>query len=168
MNSDTLVSLLTPVVAGVGLELDGLEVIPVGRRNLVRITLDGDGPGGSGPTLDEIADATRLISAALDTSSATGDAPYTLEVSSRGVSKPLTEARHWRRNAGRLVSVTTVSGEAVTGRILAMDGDAVRLELPAGERSLPLAEVRKAVVQIEFNRPAPELETGADWDTEEE
>ena len=86
MNHKTLTELLGPIVADCGLEVDAIEVVPAGQRRLVRVTLDGDGPQGSGPDLDQIAEATRAISRALDEADVVGTQPYTLEVSSRGVS----------------------------------------------------------------------------------
>ena len=62
--------------------------------------MDGDGPEGVGPLLDYIAEAAKALSAALDSSDAVGNAAYTLEVSSRGVSRPLLRPEHWRRNVG--------------------------------------------------------------------
>ncbi len=41
-------------------------------------------------TLDDIAEATRQVSQAIDDADAMGEAPYTLEVTSRGVDRPLT------------------------------------------------------------------------------
>lgn len=88
MNAERLTRLLEPVVSQVGLELDRVDVVPAGRRRLVRVTIDGDGPDGHGPSLDEISEATAEISHCLDDSGAMGESPYTLEVSSRGVSTP--------------------------------------------------------------------------------
>jgi len=151
MKIPDLERLLTPVVAAQSLEIDRIEILPAGRRRVVRVFLDGDGPGGLGPSLDEIADATRAISAALDESTIPGQAPYTLEVSSRGVGRPLTQAKHFRRNRGRLVAV---SGEGLdlTGRILEVDEDELVLDVDGSRRSLPLAGIGQAVVQIELNR----------------
>ena len=58
------------------------------------------------------------MSAALDSSDAVGNTAYTLEVTSRGISRPLERPAHWRRNRGRLVAVTTADGNTVTGRIV--------------------------------------------------
>lgn len=55
MNAERLTRLLEPVVSQVGLELDRVDVVPAGRRRLVRVTIDGDGPDGHGPSLDEIS-----------------------------------------------------------------------------------------------------------------
>ncbi|MFP5415988.1 MAG: ribosome maturation factor RimP, partial [Actinomycetes bacterium] len=118
MKEQAIARVVSPVVEQCGLEVDRLEIASAGKRSVLRIFLDGDGPDGRGPSLDEIAEATRALSQALDESDATGNAPYTLEVSSRGVSRPLEKPRHWRRNAGRLVQVDLVDGEQLTGRIV--------------------------------------------------
>ena len=93
-----MLTLLTPILAQFDLELEAVEVMPAGKRRLLRVVVDGDGPDGRGPLLDDIAEASKALSAALDASDAVGAAAYTLEVSSRGVSRPLTLPRHWRRN----------------------------------------------------------------------
>src|SRR5215218_62951 len=109
MRESQIADLLRPVLAEFDLELEAVEVIPAGKRRLLRIVVDGDGPEGRGPLLDDIAEATKALSLALDESEAVGASPYTLEVSSRGVSRPLELPRHWRRNVGRMVSVTTTA-----------------------------------------------------------
>lgn len=151
MRSTDLTSLVSPIVAGCGLELDRLEVQQAGRRALVRIYLDGDGADGRGPSLDDIAEATAAISAALDASPLPGNQPYTLEVSSRGVGRPLTEPKHYRRNIGRLVTLTMDDG-SLTGRIVGVGDEGVTLDLAGIERVVPIATIRRAVVQVELNR----------------
>ena len=110
MQQDTLAAVIEPILAQHGLELDSMEVTPIGKRSVLRIAVDGDGPTGHGPLLDDIARASSALSAALDESDAVGDRPYTLEVSSRGVSTPLTAVRHYRRNRGRLVRLWLTEG----------------------------------------------------------
>lgn len=152
MKTTDLDRLAAPIVAALGLEIDRVEVLAAGRRSVVRFFLDGDGPEGLGPSLDEIAEATRAISTALDESPVTTDAPYVLEVSSRGVDRPLTQAKHYRRNRGRLVQVSG-DGLDTTGRIVDVDADQVVLEVDGTEQRIPLAGIAQAVVQVEFNRP---------------
>lgn len=154
MQESQLRDLVIPILAEGGLELDHLDVTPVGRRRLVRITVDGDGPAGRGPLLDDIAAASQRISEALDESPAVGDAPFTLEVTSRGVSKPLTLPRHYRRNLGRLVHLWLADGEA-EGRIRGVDEEAetVEVEVSGAVRAYPLAGIGKAVIQVELNPP---------------
>lgn len=151
MDPTTISDLVTPVVTPRGLEVDRVEVMPAGKRRVVRIFLDGDGPKGRGPSLDEIADATREISRVLDDAPAMGSRPWTLEVSSRGVSRPLTQAKHFRRNTGRLISATTDDGE-ITGRIAGVTDAEVTLDVDGTPRTLPLDSLTRAVVQVELNR----------------
>ena len=146
--------LLAPVVSSVGLELEDVELRSVGRRLIVRVLVDSD----TGVTLDEVATASTAVSAALDDETVLGDEPYTLEVSSPGVDRPLTLPRHWRRNVGRLVAVTLLDGSGVTGRITSVDDAQVVLEVAVkgrtSTRTVALADVRRAVVEVEFSRPA--------------
>ncbi len=154
MNEHALASLVEPILATAGLELDRMEIVRAGKRSVLRFYLDGDGPQGQGPSLDEIAEATRAISVALDDSPAVGNAPYTLEVSSRGVSRPLTEAKHFRRNTGRLVTLTVADG-SLSGRILGADDEAVELDVDGTVRSVALADITHAVVTAELRKDVP-------------
>src|SRR5581483_8320201 len=101
IDPDELATLLEPVVRAAGMDLESVRVGAAGRRRLLRLVVDSD----SGVGLDEIADVSRDISARLDSSAVMGNAAYTLEVSSPGIDRPLTEPRHWRRARGRLVAV---------------------------------------------------------------
>jgi ribosome maturation factor RimP len=136
-----------------GLDLEAVELTPVGKHRMLRLAVDRDG----GVTLDDVAEATRAVSEAIDDAGAMGESPYTLEVTSRGVDRPLTLPRHWRRNRDRLVKVTTTEGETFTGRIGAGDDGGVTLDVDGEARTIGYDEVAKALVQIEFNRkPARE------------
>jgi len=151
MDPAAIAELVAPAVASCGLEVDRVEVVPAGKRRVVRIFLDGDGPTGRGPSLDEIAEATRAVSRLLDDAPSMGARPWTLEVSSRGVSRPLTEDKHFRRNAGRLVNVVTGDGE-VSGRILGAADGLVSLDVDGERRTVPLSGISRAQVQVELNR----------------
>jgi ribosome maturation factor RimP len=156
---------LQDALATSGLVLEDVAVTPAGRRRVVKVLLDrdlGEADTVDEPTaplsLDEVADATRLVSEALDAGDVMGEQPYTLEVSSAGVGRPLTEPRHFRRNVGRLVTVQHDGGE-VTGRITSASPTELTLEVPPAKKTpghtetLPYAGVERAVVQVEFNRP---------------
>ena len=152
MRESQIADTLSPILAQFDLELDAVEVLPAGKRRLLRVVVDGDGPDGHGPLLDDIAEASKALSAALDASDAVGSGAYTLEVSSRGVARPLTMPRHWRRNHGRLVSVVTSAGDRLTGRIVSAGEDSVRLSVDGSERELGYAEVTKAQIQVELRK----------------
>jgi ribosome maturation factor RimP len=154
MRTSQLSGVLTPILAQFDLELEAVEVIPAGKRSLLRVVVDGDGATGTGPLLDDLAEASKALSAALDSSDAVGSTAYTLEVSTRGIGRPLERPAHWRRNRGRLVNVTTSDGASVTGRILGSDEETAQLDVDGRPQSVALADVTNALVLVELNRPA--------------
>lgn len=144
---------LTAPLQALGLDLEALELTPAGRRRVLRVAVDQDG----GVTSDDLAEATKVVSDTLDSSDVMGEQSYTLEVTSRGVERPLTLPRHWRRNTDRLVTVTHGDDSQVTGRIVDSDDESAHLRVESGERQgetveIVFADVRRALVQIEFNR----------------
>lgn len=145
---DRLGELLAEPVGSLGLDLEGVDVETAGKHRVVRVAVDRDG----GVDMDHIAEATRAVSAVLDETEVMGERPYTLEVSSPGVDRPLTLPRHWRRNVGRLVKVTFHEGEPVTGRIVAAEESSAQLDVEGETREVALADVARAKVQIEFRR----------------
>lgn len=150
--------LLTPVVEASGFDLEDVVVTPVGRRSLVRITVDSD----DGVDLDAIALISRAVAEALDASitpfgtrpgGESGGGAYTLEVSSPGVDRPLSLPRHWRRSVGRLVTVTA-AGHPVTGRVQQADDAAVTLQVGDDVQTFALSDLGPGRVQVEFSRPS--------------
>ena len=155
-----------PAVAAAGYDLEELVVRPAGQRSVVRVVVDRD----SGVSLDDVAQLSRSLSELLDAQDeALGRSPYVLEVTSPGVDRPLTAPRHWRRNVGRLVTVTAGPDgrrAEVTARVLRVEDDGVVLAVEkggtkkgqvrkaAGERTVGWAELGEARVQVEFTRPA--------------
>ena len=154
MRTSQLPGVLTPILAQFDLELEAVEVIPAGKRRLLRVVVDGDGATGTGPLLDDLAEASKALSAALDSSDAVGKSAYTLEVTTRGIGRPLERPAHWRRNRGRLVQVTTRDGASVTGRIVESDDETAQLDVDGSPQAVAIADVTNALVQVELNRRA--------------
>ena len=145
---DRIETELVDPLSALALDIEAVEISPAGNRRVLRVAVDKDG----GVTLDDVAEATRTIDAALEASDVMGEQPYTLEVTSRGVDRPLTLPRHWRRNADRLVKVTFADGTEATGRIGESGEDSVTIEVDGTKRDVAYADVKKALVQVEFNR----------------
>ena len=157
-----LAHVLEPVVRAAGMDLESVRVSPAGRRRLLKLVVDADGGVG----LDEIAEVSREVSVRLDASGAMGEVPYTLEVSSPGVDRPLTEPRHWRRAVGRLVSapLAVAGGDdpgragaprrppTIGGRILAAGDTSVTLDVEGDHVEFDYAELGPGQVQVEFGR----------------
>ncbi|MEU8632278.1 ribosome maturation factor RimP [Amycolatopsis sp. NPDC048633] len=151
-----LASRLQPIVAEAvttaGFDLDSFEVQQAGRRQLVKVVVDSD----DGIGLDEVAEVSRKVAAALDENEHVLASAYTLEVTSPGLDRPLTERRHWRRARFRLVKVTPAEGEAFIGRVGHAGAAAARVLEGGKLRDVRYAEVAKAVVEIEFKQPPAE------------
>lgn len=145
---DRLATLVDECVSALGFDVEAIELTPAGNKRVLRIALDRDGGVG----IDHITEATRALSEALDASDVMGAQPYTLEVTSRGVDRPLTEPRHWRRNAGRLVRLRLADDSSIDGRIGDSDDEGVVIEGRTTSQRLTYDQISTALVQTELNR----------------
>ncbi|WP_046472104.1 ribosome maturation factor RimP [Allosalinactinospora lopnorensis] len=143
-----LAELIEPVLAEAGLDLEGIEVTPAGKRRLLRVVVDSD----DGVDLDMVGEVSREISATLDTSDAMGKAPYVLEVTSPGVDRPLTRPRHWRRSRGRVVHAQLAAGGEARGRVVDADESGVTLDINGQTHSYDYSDLGRGKVQVEFRR----------------
>jgi ribosome maturation factor RimP len=147
-----VIALLGGEFARAGFEIE--DVVIDARTHPPRIMVIADGDNGL--DLDTAATLSRSASALLDGLD-TIDDHYVLEVSSPGVDRPLTSAKHFRRARGRKVDVVLSDGSKLTGRVGETTDDAVALVVRAGRdwsvREIPLGDIAKAVVQVEFSPP---------------
>ncbi len=134
---------LEPALAPLGLVVEDVTISPAGRRRLVRVIVDTDvralEPSDTRSpvpplSLDDVAEASRVVDGVLEDSATLGETPFVLEVSSPGVGRPLTTREHFRRNVGRLVEVRTGS-QHVVGRVREVDTVTVVLDVAAGKRA---------------------------------
>ncbi|MGH3511722.1 MAG: ribosome maturation factor RimP [Pseudonocardiaceae bacterium] len=142
-------SVVRDAVADVGFDLESLEEVRIGQRWVIRVIVDSD----AGVGLDDIAAVSRAVSQALDERDELMVGPYTLEVTSPGVDRPLTHPRHWRRNRLRLVRAALVAGGELIGRIGDCDDEGVTLLASGSLRRVRYTELSRAVVEVEFRHP---------------
>lgn len=149
---DQISELVTPAVREQGFYLEDVHVATPGSHRIVTCIVDGD----SALNLDQVTSVSRIISELLDEATFMGETPFTLEVTSPGVDRPLTAPRHFAKNVDRLLKVIKVDGSEVTGRILSnTDQDVtltVTIKKETREEVIALADIKRAVVEIEFNR----------------
>ena len=147
---------ITPAVEAAGFFLEDVHVASPGNRRVITAVVDGI----VNLNLDEVTVIAKEISAILDDSEFLGDTSFTLEVSSPGVDRPLTLPRHWQKNITRLVRSTMVNGEVVTGRVDAVHDESVCVMVEGKvpkKVELPFVEIKRAQVEIEFNRKGDDL-----------
>ena len=149
---DQISELVTPAVSDLGFYLEDVHVATPGSHRIVTCIVDGD----ASLNLDQVTTVSRVISELLDEAAFMGETPFTLEVTSPGVDRPLTQPRHFAKNVDRLLKIIKLDGSEITGRILSnTDHDVtltVALKKETVEEVVTLTDIKRAVVEIEFNR----------------
>ena len=142
-----------PVLSSLGLELVDIEVVGSGRARTLRLTVDRDG----GIDLDTLAEANRPVLAALDAVDALSG-PYTLELSSPGLERPLRRPAEFRRFVGTTVSVKTHDAVAGArrhrGLLVEADDGGIDLDVDGEHRRFSYDAIASARTVFEWG-PAP-------------
>jgi ribosome maturation factor RimP len=149
---DQISELVTPAVSDLGFYLEDVHVATPGSHRIVTCIVDGD----ASLNLDQVTSVSRVISELLDEAVFMGETPFTLEVTSPGVDRPLTQPRHFAKNVDRLLKIIKLDGSEITGRILSNSDHDVTLTVAVKKETIQqvitLADIKRAVVEIEFNR----------------
>lgn len=150
--TQTITELISPAVTEAGFFLEEVQIASPGSHRIITCVVDGETP----LNLDQVTVASRAISELLDTAEFMGETPFTLEVTSPGVDRPLTQVRHWTKNLTRLIKVTLSDGTITIGRLTEFNEvNAKLVENIKGrikEHTVAFADIKRAVVEIEFNR----------------
>ena len=133
---------ITPAIEAAGAYLEEVTLTPAGKRKIMTVIVDGD----TNLSLDQVTSISKEVSTIVEVLPVLGDTPFTLEVTSPGVDRPLTNSRHWRKNRGRLINATLHDGQVVAGRI----GDATEIDVEIDSVKIAFAAIKKALIEIEF------------------
>lgn len=149
---DHITEHITPALHQSGFFLEDVHIASPGQHRIVTVIVDGE----SALNLDQVTIASKLVSELLDAATFMGETPFTLEVTSPGIDRPLTLPRHFAKNIDRLLKVTKTDGVVVLGRILSHTDSDVTLSVVekkgSREISIAFADIKRAQVEIEFNR----------------
>ncbi len=149
---DQISELISPALQQAGYFLEDINVVSPGNHRIVTVIVDGE----SALNLDQVTVASKLVSELVDEASFMGETPFTLEVTSPGIDRPLTLPRHFAKNLTRLLKITKSDGVVITGRITSNTDSDVTLivtdKKEVKEETIALADIKRAVVEIEFNR----------------
>jgi len=135
--------LLTPILEEDNLELIDIEFRPSGKRWLLRIYIEKEG----GVTISDCERVSRELGRTLDVEDVL-DHPYTLEVSSPGLTRPLRGLKDFERYIGKECKIVTskpVEGRnEFAGEIVGTSGETVEIKGKIGVFTIPICDIKKA------------------------
>jgi ribosome maturation factor RimP len=145
------------VAASYGLDLFDVQFRREGQGLVLRVQIDRPGPAATAEesvSVDDCAQVSRDLSALLDVEDVIAD-PYTLEVSSPGLDRPLRHTDDYRRFTGRrakLVMREAVDGQKYfKGRLGGVEDEAVLIDGEDGRRHrVPIGVITRANLEVEF------------------
>ena len=133
---------ITPALEALGFYLEDVTITSAGRRSMLTVIVDGD----THLSLDQVTSATKAIGEIVESIQSLGETPFTLEVTSPGLDRPLTKVRHWQKNINRLVKVVLQDGSEVKGRI----NEVNEASSVVGEIKVNFSEIKRATLEVEF------------------
>ena len=146
---ESIKSVIEKKLSSMGLELYELKYIKAGSRLILRVFIDKDGS----VSVDDCEKASHEISILLDVENFS-QTPYTLEVSSPGIDRPLTTEKDFRRVVGNDVRLHFRDNEkknrTVSGRVVACSDGNVAIETTKGLKTVPLPDITGGKIEIKI------------------
>lgn len=148
---ETLETLIEPVVASFDCELWGIDYRPMSKSALLRVFIDRP----DGVTLDHCSKVSYQLSGLLDVEDPI-KVPYTLEVSSPGIDRPLLRLEHYRENIGHDAKIRLKwpvdESRNYRGVIAAVEGEQITIQVEDREISFPFEAVSRGrlLVDVQF------------------
>ena len=133
---------ITPTLEALGFYLEDVTIISAGRRSMLTVIVDGN----THLSLDQVTSATKAIGEIVESVQSLGETPFTLEVTSPGLDRPLTKVRHWQKNINRLVKVVLLDGSEIKGRIIDVSEVSARVD----EKNINYSDIKRATLEVEF------------------
>jgi ribosome maturation factor RimP len=143
-NKEQVAAVITPAIEALGFYVEDISITSAGRRSMLTVIVDGD----THLSLDQVTVATKAISEIVENLPTLGNNPFTLEVTSPGLDRPLTKPRHWRKNKDRLIKIVLNDGKEITGRIKDSTDDQVTVD----EQKVAFVDIKRATLEIEFKQ----------------
>ena len=143
-NKEQVLAVITPAIESLGFYIEDITITSAGKRSMLTVIVDGD----THLSLDQVTVATKAISEIVENLPTLGNNPFTLEVTSPGLDRPLTKPRHWRKNQDRLIKIVLTDGKEVSGRIK----DSTETSVTVDEQVINFADIKRATLEIEFKK----------------
>jgi ribosome maturation factor RimP len=139
----------TPIFFNEGMELVEIEYRREAKGWVLRLYIDKEG----GVSIDDCTHISQEIGRSLDVEDFILT-PYTLEVSSPGLTRPLKSEKDFTKYRNHLINVKTFdpieNRRRFKGRLLGISENRIEIEVDEGIIHIPLANVAKANLEIDF------------------
>ena len=145
---DRVRAMVDPILLNEEMELVDIEYRRESKGWILRLYLDKEG----GVTLDDCTRVSQEVERSLDVEDFI-QTPYTLEVSSPGLTRPLKTQKDFIKYCHRLIKVKTVdpieNRRQFKGRLLGVSENRIEIEVDGGVFQIPLSNVAKANLEID-------------------
>ncbi len=146
---DKITLLARPIAQESSLELVDVEFRPSGKRWLLRVYIDRE----EGVTIADCERVSRELDRVLDVEEVI-DHPYTLEVSSPGLTRQLKKREDFERYKGRtcrIITALAIEGRnEFKGKIVEVAGEDVEVNDEKGGHRIPLSAIKRANLEFEL------------------
>lgn len=124
--------------------------VQLAESSVLRVFMDGD----EGINLEKCQHISRYLESRLDESGLLGE-DYTLEVSSPGVSRPLSLWRQYPKHIGRTLLIQLQDGSKIKGKLAGLDKEMLHIDQIVNKKNkkesvIPFGEIVESVVQVSF------------------
>jgi len=143
-NKEQVLAVITPAIESLGFYIEDITITSAGKRSMLTVIVDGD----THLSLDQVTVATKAISEIVENLPTLGNNPFTLEVTSPGLDRPLTKPRHWQKNQDRLIKVVLTDGKEIMGRIK----DSTESSVNVDDQTINFADIKRATLEVEFKK----------------
>ena len=150
--SENVEQFITPIIDKLGLNIEVVEVEFAKKYNGDNLTVFIDKPGGV--TIEDCEKVHSAIDAPLDELNPTEDKPYTLNVSSPGIDRPIVTDKDYARNIGEELEIKLfepiMKKRTLIGTLVAFNKDSIILEINNENLEIERKKISKATKFINF------------------
>jgi ribosome maturation factor RimP len=143
-NKEQVLAVITPAIESLGFYIEDITITSAGKRSMLTVIVDGD----THLSLDQVTVATKAISEIVENLPTLGNNPFTLEVTSPGLDRPLSKPRQWRKNQDRLIKIVLTDGKEISGRIK----DSTETSVTVDDQTINFADIKRATLEVEFKK----------------
>jgi ribosome maturation factor RimP len=150
MIPENVQELIASKLAELGYELFDIRFFQAGSRAVLRVTIDAP----IGVSVGDCEKASTELSLLLDVEEFSAGRPYTLEISSPGIDRPLKTERDFKRTVGRFVMLQMVphydGKKTLRAKVIGCADGIVQCEIDGSSAGLPLSLIVSGKEELPF------------------